>query len=147
MCFTSFSGEPYDELHVCGLRTNSQWITKLWPLSLSPIDFVGDLEVLKPPLHIQQRKARWLCAPIWYPAFLTILLHSQTTRSFINLGRSKDLIFLWILLNATEDFVPYVLEIGVLYSDFVDKLQFGVKRSDFPRVSYRPMEVSKAVDG
>ena len=45
------------------------------------------------------------------------------------------------------DFVPYVLEIGVLYSDFVDKLQFGVKRSDFPRVSYRPMEVSKAVDG
>ena len=93
-----------------------------------PIELVGDLEVVKPPLHRRKRKvcsARTSC-----PAFLTILC-SQMTRNFKNLGRSKGLIFLRILPNAFQDFAPpvfhYGLEIGILYSDFMDKIDFWSK--------------------
>ena len=92
-----------------------------------PIEFVGDLEVLKPPLHRRQRKVRW--ARISCPTFLTLLQPNDQ-----ELQKFRAIEGPYLPLNLAERLTRlcpprfhYGLEIGILYSDFSDKLEFWSK--------------------
>ena len=99
-----------------------------------PIEFVGDLEVLKPPLHKRQRNVR--CARmnrISHLAFLTI-----TQPNDQELQKLRAIEGPYLPLNLAErlprlrpPLFHYGLEIGILYSDFMDKLEFWSREVGF----------------
>ena len=80
-------------------RSSSSIMTTPTIRRAPPIGFVGDLEVLKPPLHHDRGQCNVRYAYISHLGFL-IILHSQITRSFKILIQSKGLFFPRISLNA-----------------------------------------------